>query len=433
MTHLIRLMVFGTLTVLLIPAQDISGDWQGTLKAGAQQLRIVVQIAKSDSGGWNATLFSIDQQLDGIPVTSLTLQDSNLKFRVDAVHGSYEGKVSGDGASVAGTWTQGRPLPLDFQRATKSTAWPLDPSPHTVQFITVDKNVKLEVLDWGGSGRPVVLLAGLGNTAHIFDKFAPKLTPAYHVYGITRRGFGASSAPVPDSTNYSADRLGDDVLAVCDSLKLNKPVLIGHSIAGEELSSIGSRHPEKVSGLIYLDAAYPYAYYDSSRGDFLLDSIDLEKMLQQTRPGNNQQDQKRLIQEMLETDLPRFEKDLRERQKELEAMPAAVLAAQSSAMSPVSKAILAGEEKYTNIRVPVLAIYAVPHDMSQFSAGDPAAREAFARRDELTTEAQAKAFEIGVPSARVVRLPHANHFIFFSNEADVLREVNAFLHSLPRQ
>jgi pimeloyl-ACP methyl ester carboxylesterase len=44
------------------------------------------------------------------------------------------------------------------------------------------------------------------------------------------------------------------VLAVCDSLKLNRPVLIGHSIAGEELSSIGSRHPEKVAGLIYLDA-----------------------------------------------------------------------------------------------------------------------------------------------------------------------------------
>jgi len=41
----------------------------------------------------------------------------------------------------------------------------------------VDDNVKLEVLDWGGTGRPLVLLAGLGNTAHVFDDFAPKLTP----------------------------------------------------------------------------------------------------------------------------------------------------------------------------------------------------------------------------------------------------------------
>ena len=78
----------------------------------------------------------------------------------------------------------------------------------TSKFVTVDKDVKLEVLDWGGSGRPIVFLAGLGNTAHIFDKFAPKLTDGYHVYGITRRGFGVSSVP---SSGYSADRLGDDI------------------------------------------------------------------------------------------------------------------------------------------------------------------------------------------------------------------------------
>ena len=43
-------------------------------------------------------------------------------------------------------------------------------------------------------------------------------------------------------------------------LKIQKPVLIGHSIAGEELSSIGSRHPGKVAGLIYLDSGYSYTY-----------------------------------------------------------------------------------------------------------------------------------------------------------------------------
>src|SRR5229473_2585605 len=108
-----------------------------------------------------------------------------------------------------------------------------DPSPHSIRFVMVDRDVKLEVLDWGGSGRPLVFMAGLGNTAHIFDDFAPKLAGQYHVYGITRRGFGASSTP---ASGYSADRLGDDVIAVIDSLKLNGAVLAGHSIAGEELS-----------------------------------------------------------------------------------------------------------------------------------------------------------------------------------------------------
>src|SRR5712664_4390156 len=64
-----------------------------------------------------------------------------------------------------------------------------DPSRHNVQFISVEDGVRLEVLDWGGSGRPVVLLAGLGNTAHVFDEFAPKLVSDHHVYGITPRGF----------------------------------------------------------------------------------------------------------------------------------------------------------------------------------------------------------------------------------------------------
>src|SRR5580700_10422781 len=113
--------------------------------------------------------------------------------------------------------------------AQGSVSW-RDPSPHKVEFVAVDENVKLELLDWGGSGRPLVLLAGLGNTAHVFDDFAPKLTSEYHVYGITRRGFGSSSAP---AAGYSADRLGDDVLEVLDALKLEKPVLVGHSIAGE--------------------------------------------------------------------------------------------------------------------------------------------------------------------------------------------------------
>src|SRR6267143_3640883 len=98
----------------------------------------------------------------------------------------------------------------------QSASW-RDPSPHTVQFVTVENSVRLEVLDWGGSGRPIVLLAGMGNTAHVFDAFAPKLTAEFNTYGIARRGFGASSVPQFGS---DADRLGEDVLAVIDSLHL---------------------------------------------------------------------------------------------------------------------------------------------------------------------------------------------------------------------
>jgi len=420
----------GTLAALLVLpacAQDIAGDWQGTVKAGGGELRLIVKIGESASGGWKATLYSIDQSPNPIPVSSVTLIGSNLKLAVEAVRGTFDGKLSADGNSIAGTWTQGGALPLELRRATKQTAWQIDPTSHKVQFVTVDTNVKLEVLDWGGTGRPVVLLTGLGDNAHVYDDFAPKLTGAYHVYGITRRGFGASS--VPDA-GYSADRLGDDVLAVINALKLNRPVLVGHSIAGEELSSVGSRHPERVAGLVYLDAAYGYAYYDRARGDLNLDVSEIEAKLEAVRPGRARGDTRPVIQELLAVTLPAIQKELQELQKDLDAMPPAMLSAQTSGPTGPPQAIMAGAQKYKNIPVPVLAIYALPHDLGPAIENDPAIRAKMQARDEAATGSQAKAFETGVRTAHVVRLPHASHYVFRSNEADVLREMAAFIGKL---
>ncbi len=441
------LILFAAMLTAIAPAtlhaQEISGDWQGTLSAGTD-LRIILHIEKNaaDNGAeksvaeneknaptkkdaWKAVLYSIDQGPDGIPVSSVEFKDSTLKLGLELIRAKYEGKLSADGQSIKGVWIQGLPLTLDFQRATKETAWPRDPSPHKVQFITVDNGVQLEVLDWGGTGRPLVLLAGLGNTAHVFDKFALKLTPKYHVYGITRRGFGDSSAP---DSGYGADRLGDDVLTVIDVLKLDRPVLAGHSIAGEELSSIGSRHPEKVAGLIYLDAGYQYAFYDRARGNLILDSLEVQKKLEQVRPRNGPQDQRPLIRELLQTDIPQLEKALQEHLKDLESAPPPDNKPQPS-FPAAATAILEGEQKYTEIHAPLLLIYAVPH-----SGGPPlkdsAMRAAAEARDEANTNAQAKAFTTAAPQAKLVKLPHANHYVFDSNEADVLREMDAFIAGL---
>jgi non-heme chloroperoxidase len=305
-----------------------------------------------------------------------------------------------------------------------------DKSPHTVHFVTVDNNVKLEVLDWGGSGRALVLLAGLGNTAHIFDDFAPKLTSTYHMYGITRRGFGASGIP---KSGYSADRLGDDILQVIDVLGLTRPILVGHSIAGGELSSVGSRHPEKVAGLVYLEAGYSYAYYDRSRRDAFLDTLDVKRKLEQLLQLGTDDQRAHLMRELLNKDLSQLEKDLKESLKDLEDAPPPPPPPQpppSSEFSP-SQAILDGAQKYTKIPVPVLAIYAFPPRFGpEIWATDPAKREAVRAKVLTLVGAQVKAFEMGVPSAHVVTFPDADHFIFRSNEADVLREINLFASTL---
>src|SRR4051794_24811365 len=119
--------------------------------------------------------------------------------------------------------------------AQEPDAW-RDRSRHQVTFITVDNDVQLEVLDWGGSGRALVLLAGSGNTAHVFDDFAPKLSDCCHVYGITRRGFGGSSHP---PAGYDEQRLADDALAVLEAPHLEHSGLEGYSNAGGEVTKNG--------------------------------------------------------------------------------------------------------------------------------------------------------------------------------------------------
>jgi len=295
-------------------------------------------------------------------------------------------------------------------------------------LIEVDKDVRLEVLDWGGEGRPLVFLAGLGNDAHVFDRFAPQFTAHYHVYGITRRGFGNSSKPVPDGKNYDADRLGDDVLAVMDALKLDKPILVGHSLAGEELSSVASRYPERVAGVIYLDAAYGFAYYDRDHGDLIFDFFDLKRKLDDFMDGKA--GDPAVFKQGLMRATAQFDRDL---QEEAKADPSlSVMHAPNGPLPPIVAAINLGARKYESIPVPALAIFACPHnfDFDRALRNDPEAKALVVKSDEERTARQADAFATGVPSAQVVRIANADHYVFRSNEAQVAQAMNTFLASL---
>ena len=67
----------------------------------------------------------------------------------------------------------------------------------------------------------------------------------------------------------------------------------------------------------------------------------------------------------------------------------------------------------------------------RWSKSDPAAEKAGEAEDLVKTGAQVEAFQRGPPPAHVVRLPHANHYVFESNQAEVLTEVNAFISTWP--
>jgi pimeloyl-ACP methyl ester carboxylesterase len=123
------------------------------------------------------------------------------------------------------------------------------------------KAVRLEVLDWGGSGPAVVLLAGSGGTAHIYDDLAPQLVDQFRVIGITRRGHGASSRAA-DTLMYALDASAGDIGTVLDSLGIRRASLIGHSIAGAEITRFAARWPDRVEKLVYLDSAHDFDGYD---------------------------------------------------------------------------------------------------------------------------------------------------------------------------
>jgi non-heme chloroperoxidase len=308
----------------------------------------------------------------------------------------------------------------------KPDAWK-DPSPHTTRFVTVDNNVRLEVLDWGGSGRPLVLLAGGGDTAHVFDDFAPKLTARYHVYAITRRGFGASGY---SATDNPADRLGDDVSAIINSLKLNRTILVGHSIAGAELSSVANSHPDQLGGLIYLDAGYSYAF-DNGKGASIKEIQELHAPQPPQPSATNLASFSALQKYYDRVNGFRFpEAELRQQR---ESTPDGRVGKERDFPGgSMLMALIMGTKKYTDIPIPALFIFGNPHSLGTWvdDNTDPSVRtaaKAYSTALTALTERQENAVKNGLPMAHVITLPGANHYVFLSNEADVLREIRAFL------
>lgn len=309
------------------------------------------------------------------------------------------------------------------------------PSGPSVRHVTVEGDVTLEILDWGGNGSAVVFLAALGADAHEFDEFAPKFTSNHHVYGITRRGFGDSSKP---DTGYTNERLGHDVIEVLDALRIDRAVLVGHSMAGMELSWVGTHKPERVAGLVYLEAAYGYAYYNEASNDpqnVLIDAVELKHKLSEFLPGGGRPDRRRVTAELLK-DVTRIERELRDYAETFKDQLDPPMDPANPPHPPAwLTGIYQGLEKYTKIDVPVLAIYCVPHALSELGdptvlSKDPIAAAKTEDADRRWVGSQVRAFRQGVPTARVVEIPHGSHFIFRSNEPEVFREIDAFLKSL---
>ena len=320
-------------------------------------------------------------------------------------------------------------MPVMARAGSQTDAW-RDPSPHQVRRITVDSSIRLEVLDWQGSGPPLVLL-GCYISAHSFDEFAPKLTSQFHVYGITRRGIGASDKP---ATGYAVQRSADDLLEVLDSLKAQKSLLVGNSCAGQVLTMFASQHSDRLSGLVYLDGASDPT--TPPHDPPLPDPMTLPRPLKPTPEPDRSSFRAFTRSRNLEVTFPEAEWH----QQFAENPDGSV---GESLMNPAIRRAITVDARakpnYAGIRVPVLAMYQAQRPFENVAADYDIRNdeERAALRQEYTAVRVMYArwqqdLLAAIPTARIVELPGANLYMFLSNEADVLREIRAFATALSR-
>jgi len=285
--------------------------------------------------------------------------------------------------------------------------------------ILVDRGVRLEVRDWGGAGAPLVLLAGFGGTASDFDELAQKFTPKHRVIAITRRGFGNSSSPPPLVSNYTPERLAADTIAVLDKLKIPRAFVAGHSVAGQELSELGNVHPDRIAGLIYLEAANAQAFY-GTRANTLYPIAgevrrDLERLIR------SQPSEALALVAKIEGELLRLQRGLEWYKRAVQGVPDRPTDIMNSPMMATQTAVVLGAKIFGPSKLPTLALFASPPQC------DPDCGSSASKRRAADVEMQIDDFINANPRATVIRIPFASHFIWQSNELDTVRAMNAFM------
>jgi non-heme chloroperoxidase len=301
-----------------------------------------------------------------------------------------------------------------------------DPSPHHELHIPVATGVQLEVLDWGGHGKPLIFLAGGGEAAHVYDGFAPRFSGRFRVLAITRRGVGASSHP---AEGYDTTTLTHDIITVLDSLGIQRASFVGHSFAGSELNALAVRYPKRVDRLVYLDSGLDErALFDSPEWK--------SGALQSPQPPDPSYEDNSIFTWTLYAERvsgPGFpEAEVRA----LYQFDSDGQFVRSLSIDSVIDRLGRGTEPVDlqRIAVPVLALYAVPGSAEVlypwWQTLDPTARARGQKSFEAVTRLTSRLrdeFRDQVPNVRVVIIPGARHYLFLTDSGEVTHAMLEFL------
>ncbi len=118
--------------------------------------------------------------------------------------------------------------------------------------------LRFHYFNWGGLGRPAVLLHGLASNARLWDFVAPRLVAAgLRVFALDQRSHGLSDPPLSHSPDdYDFPAVTGDLQAFLERLDLERPLLVGHSWgASTVLSYAATRRsgPFAPAGIVLVD------------------------------------------------------------------------------------------------------------------------------------------------------------------------------------
>jgi non-heme chloroperoxidase len=282
----------------------------------------------------------------------------------------------------------------------------------------------LHYVDWGGQGTDLVLIAGFGNTARIFDELGPLLSRHHRVIAVTRRGFGSSSVT---QSGYDADNLAKDVVDLMTAVGVQKADIVGHSMAGEELTHIGTTYPERVRRLVYLDAAY-----DRSN---LAELSAKDPITNRAPPKTALKSYESLTlwtQALLKSQSPAIGSDLRQ------TYAPTPTGLKSRLSDTVAAAVMAGvisdKPDYRKVRVPALALYSDWRHPDQLPPG--LSRKLRDKADVYYTSsirpwqiAEERRFTEEIKCGQSVQLEDSGHYFFLEKPAETVAYIDSFLAS----
>lgn len=221
-------------------------------------------------------------------------------------------------------------------------------------------------------------------------------------------------------------------MAVLDAMKVQGAVLVGHGFAGEEMSWVGSRDPNRVAALVYLDAAY-------DRTRIAEEAAIARRIPVATQMGPEDRSSAAALTKWMSAGVGFPIPEAEVRQIARFDADGKVVGERATPTTRQNATDLIMPITYASIRVPALAIYA-QRSLTNVSPGCQmptvdAVRQACGELFEWTSQqrARSQALVRTIPArTEVVDLPGSSTFVFLAYEREITQAMDRFVSGLPQ-